>query len=288
MPKKSLINTSMVYGDVHAIPLDFVRELKKEPITFNYDCLYIMTPQHRNDAEKGEYEQTKVPFDTIKFKYEPRGENFLRFSLKKICYELMPVDEKKDPSEQKTERKGIKYLKMIYLNTDGKEEVLLDTSEGKMKENFETIEFADGEIIEEVIVYEGYKGLCGFSITTNRIDKKTNKENYKLIGVNSENSTKILGKDNDQVAIGIGCYANETFGVTGIYFYFVNKITYSIYQTYGMRQLRAKLKAKCDEKFAQYLEKLKPKLNEEEKLVYDICNSAETVFFPVLKYLMPY
>ena len=55
-----------------------------------------------------------------------------------------------------------------------------------------------------------------------------------------------------------------------------------------MRQLRAKLKAKCDEKFAQYLEKLKPKLNEEEKLVYDICNSAETVFFPVLKYLMPY
>ena len=274
MPKKPLINTSMVYGDVHAIPLDFVRELKKEPITFNYDCLYIMTPQHRNDAEKGEYEQTKVPFDTIKFKYEPRGENFLRFSLKKICYELMPVDEKKDPSEQKTERKGIKYLKMIYLNTDGKEEVLLDTSEGKMKENFETIEFADGEIIEEVIVYEGYKGLCGFSITTNHIDKKTNKENYKLIGVNSENSTKILGKDNDQVAIGIGCYANETFGVTGIYFYFVNKIIYSIYQTYGMRQLRAKLKAKCDEKFAQDLEKLKPKLNEEEKLVYDICNSA--------------
>ena len=95
MPKKPLINTSMVYGDVHAIPLDFVRELKKEPITFNYDCLYIMTPQHRNDAEKGAYEQTKVPFDTIKFKYDPRGENFLRFSLKKICYELMPVDEKK-------------------------------------------------------------------------------------------------------------------------------------------------------------------------------------------------
>ena len=55
MPKKPLINSSMVYGDVHAIPLDFVRELKKEPITFNYDCLYIMTPQLRNDAEKGEY-----------------------------------------------------------------------------------------------------------------------------------------------------------------------------------------------------------------------------------------
>ena len=290
MSKKLVVNSSMVYGEVHAIPLDFVRALKEEPITFNYDCLYEMEPINRDDNKKGESEQEKIPFDTIKFNYKQRKlDKFLNYSLKKICYELIPVDEKVEAVDQKKVRRGLKNLKIIYTDEEGKEVILLDTSEGKMKENKETtIEFKDGEIIEEVIVYEGFKGLCGFSLTTNHIDKETNKEKYHLLGVNSENSTKILGKDSKDVAIGIGCWANEKYGVTGIYFYFVDKMTYSIFQTYGMRELRAKLKIKSDAEFIKNLENIREHLDDDAKLIYDICGSSDPVFFSVLNYLMPY
>ena len=266
MSKKLVVNSSMVYGEVHAIPLDFVRALKEEPITFNYDCLYEMEPINRDDNKKGESEQEKIPFDTIKFNYKQRKlDKFLNYSLKKICYELIPVDEKVEAVDQKKVRRGLKNLKIIYTDEEG-----------------------DGEIIEEVIVYEGFKGLCGFSLTTNHIDKETNKEKYHLLGVNSENSTKILGKDSKDVAIGIGCWANEKYGVTGIYFYFVDKMTYSIFQTYGMRELRAKLKIKSDAEFIKNLENIREDLDDEAKLIYDICGSSDPVFFSVLNYLMPY
>ena len=65
MSKKLVVNSSMVYGEVHAIPLDFVRALKEEPITFNYDCLYEMEPINRDELKPDSIDQVKVPHHLI-------------------------------------------------------------------------------------------------------------------------------------------------------------------------------------------------------------------------------
>ena len=271
MAKNLLIESTMSYGDVSALPLDFLRSEKNKYITINFDCLFEMIPKNRDENNRGNYDQTKVPFDSIKFDYKPRGIEFLKFSLKKICYQLKPG------------RKGINNLKLIYLNIDGKEEVLLDTSEGRQGVNFETIEFEDGEIIEQTVIYEKPEGFCGMDITTNK------NKNY-MIGERTEDLTNILNNENykNKVIIGFGCWAEEHVGVTSIYFYLIDKMTYSICQTYGMRQLRAKIAAKKDEAFINGLEGLRSTLKDEEKLLSDVCNLPDPIYFTVLKYVMPY
>ena len=273
MEKDLLIESTISFGDVYALPIDFLRDLKKKPVSLNFDCLYKMTPKNRDQNQRGDYDQTKIPFDSIKFRYERRNMDleFLSFSLKKICYQLKP------------EGKGIQNLKMIYLNNDGKEEVLLDTSEGKQGITFETIEFEDGEIIEGAIVYEQAEGFCALDITTNK------KKNY-MIGQRVGENTNIFleEKYKNKVIVGLGCWANEQDGVTCIYFYLVDKKTYSICQTYGMRQLRAKIQTKKDKAFIEGLEKLRQNLNNEQKLLSDVCGLPDPVYFTVLKYVMPY
>lgn len=277
MAKNLLIESTMSYGDVSALPLDFLRSEKNKYITINFDCLFEMIPKNRDENNRGNYDQTKVPFDSIKFDYKPRGIEFLKFSLKKICYQLKPGG------------KGINNLKLIYLNIDGKEEVLLDTSEGRQGVNFETIEFEDGEIIESVIEYSKNEILCGFDITTNKILPDNNKRNILIgiranEGIDKEDVMRIPA--GNKVIVGIQCYANEVTGVTGISFHRVDKSTFSIYQTSGIRQLRAKVKK--NEEYVKELDALKAKLTPEQILLADTCNLPDTIFFTVLKYVMPY
>lgn len=264
----------MSYGDVHGIPIDHWRESKKETITYTYDCLYEMSPIHREKIDRDNtIDQIKVPYDTIKMEYKSRGNKFLNYTLKKLCYEL-----KKD----KEKVIGIQNLKLVYLNLDGEEEVLLDTSEGKYNyEKNNIIEFEDGEAIELLLVYVDEKGLCGLDITTN-------KNESRVIGNNNTTARRVLEENGyeDKVVIGLGCTANEQYGISSIFFYVVDKITFSIAQTYGIRQLRAKIKA--NESYKNELIELKNKLNNEQKLLSDVANLPDAVFFSVLKYVMPY
>ena len=158
MSRIRLTEASMTYGDVCGNPIDFEREKRNQHITFNYDCTFIMTQKNRDKMNPDEIDQKKIPHDTIKFDYKPRGASFFDFTWKK-------------------DGKGIQDIKLVYLNLDNKEEVLLDTSEGK--ELKEKIEFEDGEIISQCNAYvEEVKGdkstdsmksvLCGLDITTNK------------------------------------------------------------------------------------------------------------------------
>ena len=283
MAKNLIIEPTMAYGDLRALPLDFLRDQKKQTITYNFDCLEIMTAKNRDERQRGKYDQTKVPYDSIKFDYSPRNLSFLQYSLKKICYELKKgKEENKDKGEVK-EKKGIQNLKFIYLNIDGNEETLLDTSEGKKGIDFQTIEFQDGEIIEAAVVYQNEDGFCGLDITTNK------KKNY-MIGERTDDNIIIFEeqKNKDKVIVGFGCWANEQYGVSSIYFYLIKKTTFAICQTYGMRQLRAKITADKDKEFIDGLPTLKEGLNDEQKLLCDVCKLPPPVYFNVLKYVMPY
>ncbi len=159
----------------------------------------------------------------------------------------------------------------------------MDTSEGKLHEFSEIIEFEDGEIIESVIIYLKKEVLCGFDITTNNITNENHQRSI-LIGDRSEDVYRVPA--DNKVVIGIGCCANEQYGVSSIFFHRVDKLTFSISQTYGLRQLRAKIKKNPE--FNEELEVLKSCLNAEQKLLCETCSLPDAVFFSVLKYVMPY
>ena len=95
-------------------------------------------------------------------------------------------------------------------------------------------------------------------------------------------------KNKDKVIVGFGCWANEQYGVTSIYFYLIKKTTFAICQTYGMRQLRAIITADKDKEFIDGLLTLKEGLNYEQKLLCDVCKLSHSVYFNVLKYVMTY
>lgn len=273
MENKILIYSTIQYGDVRAVPIDHVRKKNNDSITFVFDCLTKMTPKNRDQLNEDAIDQIKIPHDTIKYDYKPRGKYFLNYTLKKFCYQL------------RKDRKGIQNIKMIYLNPDGKEEEILETSDGKLRDYPEKIEFEEGEAIESIIVYLKKEALCGLDITTNR-------RKGIVIGNNqvdrNEDTRRVMEENHyeNKVMIGLGCTANAELGVTSIFFYFVDKKTYSICQTYGLRQLRAKIKS--NEEYKKEIEDLRPKLNNEQKLLSDVAALPDAVFFSVLKYVMPY
>ena len=284
MKKKNLLECSLVFGDCHAIPIDFVREKKNIDITYLYDCTEVMKPKlgSLNENDKNN-DQIKVPFETIKFDYKSRDEGFLNYSLKKICYEIkMGKKVKKEGDinkEEENEIKGIQNLKLIYTNLDGKEEVLLDTSNGK-KDLPEKIEFQEGEVIEFVIIYCENENLCGLDISTN----KNKNQSYKIGKTNIDNPFRV--RNDNKIIVGMGCYASEKLGVTGIYFYQINKSLYGIYETLGIRQLRAKVME--NKKFIKETEESKKDLTDKQKLALQICNFPDQVYFEILNYMTTY
>ena len=281
MKNKRLVECTCSYGDVRCNPIEYLRVNKKETITYDYDCLYIMTPKNNDKLPDGTIDQIKVPHDSLKFDYTSRDGEFLKYSLKKICYELKPNND------------GIQDLQLIYLNIDGKEEALLDTTSGS-KELKETIEFEDGEIIESAIIYCKNEFFCGIYISTNKIIKENNEEKQRniLIGVtareNVDGEQVVRVNEDNKVIVGMGCWANTQYGIACIYLYLTDKVTFSLYQTYGIRQLRAKIKNKNNKEFEESLTKLKSTLSPEQKLLSDVCGLPESIFFTVLKYTMPY
>ncbi len=281
MKNKRLVECTCSYGDVRCNPIDYLRVNKKETITYEYDCLYIMTQKNNDKLPDGTIDQIKVPHDSLKFDYTSRDGEFLKYSLKKICYELKPNND------------GIQDLQLIYLNIDGKEEALLDTTSGS-KELKETIEFEDGEIIESAIIYCKNEFFCGIYISTNKIIKENNEEKQRniLIGVtareNVDGEQVVRVNEDNKVIVGMGCWANTQYGIACIYLYLTDKVTFSLYQTYGIRQLRAKIKNKNNKEFEESLTKLKSTLSPEQKLLSDVCGLPESIFFTVLKYTMPY
>ena len=276
MKNNILIYSTISFGDVWGMPIDHVRVNKNQEITITYDCTFEMIPKNREKISEDAKDQVKIPHDTIKFDYKPRGKKFLTYSLKRFCYELKTVEKDKDVSVV-----GIKNIKLVYLSIDGKEETLLDTSEGKLEKYPEIIEFEDGEVITEVIAYLKNDFLCGLYITTN-------KKAPIPIGDTSTEARRVLEENGykDKVFIGLGCTHDKKDGVTSIYFYVVDKMTFSIYQTIGIRQLRAKIKK--NEEFKNGLGALRTQLNKEQKLLSDVAKLPDAVFFSILKYVMPY
>ena len=272
--RKAILECTLTYGEAIGFKMiPFFSESKASKMTFNYDCTQIMTPK-TGTVEDGDLDNITIPFYSNKYNYESRKEDFFNYSLRKIYYELREVKD----DNNNTTYKRIQNLKLIFTNKEGKEEVLLDTSDGK--DLPEKIELLEEEVIEYVIVYLKNDLLCGLDLTTN--ETKIFNKSYIIGTTSGDNIDNILVKDDNKIISGIGCYANENMGVTGIYFYQIDKRNLTLLRSLGLRQLRAKVKQ--NKEFKENFEKNKNNLDDALKLTFDICCFPDSIFFPILSY----
>ena len=257
--RKAILECTLTYGEAIGFKMiPFFSESKASKMTFNYDCTQIMTPK-TGTVEDGDLDNITIPFYSNKYNYESRKEDFFNYSLRKIYYELREVKD----DNNNTTYKRIQNLKLIFTNKEGKEEVLLDTSDGK--DLPEKIELLDEEVIEYVVVYLKNDLLCGLDLTTN--ETKIFNKSYIIGTTSGDNIDNILVKDDNKIISGIGCYANENMGVTGIYFYQMDKKYLTLLGSLGLRQLRAKVKQ--NKEFKDNIEKNKNNLDDALKLTFD-------------------
>ena len=173
---------------------------------------------------------------------------------------------------------GIQCLQLIFKNrNDGKPATLLDTAPEETNKDYFEIE--DNEEIIELRIWEKNEALTGLEISTN-------KGRSKKIGYGEE-PTKIKEfESGDKIIFGFGCQANQKYGISSIYSYFMNKRKFGIVNNLGLLQLRAKLKQNSE--FKAQLEAKKSSLNEKQRLILEICLLPDTSFFPISSYLMSY
>ena len=195
-----------------------------------------------------------------------KGSQFLDYHIHKIFYHLRSNE-------------CIQSIQIIFKNRNtGNLETLMDTDPKDTKKD--SFEFADNEEIKEVRVWLKKESLVGFEITTS-------KNRTKKIGFGEDESIKIKEfEKGDQIIFGFGCHANQQYGVSSIYCYFMDKRKYGIVLNSGLIQLRAKLKK--NEEFRKQISAKKETLNEKQKLILETCNLPDTAFFPLAAYIMSY
>lgn len=212
--------------------------------------------------KKGETE-TKI-YDCT----ETLGFRFLDYHLHKIKYNLK-------------DNEYIQSIQMIFKNRNNNElKCLLDTDPKNDKKNEFTIE---DDIEIKLVRFWLEKGrLTGLEITTTK-----KKDNIKMIGYQKNDVMKIEElEDGNKIVFGFGFTANEQYGVSSFFGYYMDKRKYGIVKHNGLFQLRAKLKNDPD--FRKKLEDKKKDLTPLQNLILETCDFPDTAFFPIASYVMTY
>ena len=196
------------------------------------------------------------------------GSKFLNYRLYKIKYNLKSNEY-------------IQSLQLIYKNRNNNQlECLLDTDPSHDKENEYTLE--DDTVIKIVRYWLNDGRITGFELTTN---KKTG--NIKMIGYQKNDVEKIPEfEGKTKIILGFGVNANDQYGISSFYCYYMDKKCYGMNKHAGLIQLRAKLKA--DEKYKKEIESKKDTLNPIEKLILNICDLPDIPFHKAISFIMSY
>jgi hypothetical protein len=216
------------------------------------------------DMEKKGETATRI-FDCT----ETLGFRFLDYHLHKIKYNLK-------------NNEYIQSIQMIFKNRNNNElKCLIDTDPKNDKKNEFTLE--DNVEIKLVRYWLSNDRLTGFEITT---DKK--KDNVKMIGYAKNDKVGMIEEleDGKKIVFGFGFNANEQYGVSSFYCYYMDKRKYGIVKHSGLFQLRAKLK--CNQDFKKKLEEKKKDLTPLQRLILETCDFPDTSFFPIASYVMTY
>lgn len=193
---------------------------------------------------------------------------FLDYHLHQIKYNLK-------------DNEYIQSIQMIFKNRNTNElKCLIDTDPKNDKKNEFTLE--DNVEIKIVRYWLSNDRLTGLEITTTK-----KKDNVKMIGYAKNNVGKIEElEDGNKIVFGFGFNANEQYGVSSFYCYYMDKRRYGIVKHSGLFQLRSKLK--CNPDFRKKLEEKKKDLTPLQKLILETCDFPDTSFFPIASYVMTY
>lgn len=215
------------------------------------------------DMEKKGESATKI-YDCT----ETLGFRFLDYHLSQIKYNLK-------------NNEYIQSIQMIFKNRNNNElKCLIDTDPKNDKKNEFTIE--DNIEIKIVRFWLEKDRLTGLEITTT---KKS--DNVKMIGYRKNEVGKIVElEEGNKIVFGFGFNANEQYGVSSFYCYFMDKRKYGIVKHNGLFQLRAKLKN--NQEFRKKLEEKKKDLTPLQNLIFETCDFPDTAFFPIASYVMTY
>ena len=134
------------------------------------------------------------------------------------------------------------------------------------------------EIIDAIFYYDDKENLTSVCLTTNRgIHKYIGKQGNKFF------KDKYLEKE-EKVVLSFGLTSSKQYGVTSMFCYYIDKKKYGVIQYLWLIQLKAKLNK--DKEFKDSLEAKKGSLDENLKLIAEVCSLPSTAFFPIASYIM--
>lgn len=175
----------------------------------------------------------------------------------------------------------IQSMTLVYKNRNTGELITLLDTKASSKEGGTEMDFTFGdfEVINKVRTWVKEDNLIGFEIATN--ENHIKKFGY---GVDDELVKIDAFEAGNKVILGFGVHAGKKYGVSSIYFYYLDRVNLASIEYSGLLQLRAKLKANPE--FKKKSEDKKTTLSEKDKFILDICGLPDTAFFPITSFLM--
>lgn len=195
--------------------------------------------------------------------------NIMNYKISKIIYTLNSHNIQSIEINYKNRSNGI--IEIYDINNH------LSSSNSKKFE----INFPDTDEIKLLDIYNKNSKNIGFKIICNQKNyiigrKPPEKRIYK-------NEFEIK-KFKNQILLGIEVKANPKIGISSLDFKYTDNKNLGIYLSSGLLQLRSKLKK--NPHFKKEFLKKKNLMDEKHKLIATICDLPDTMFFPIISYLI--
>ena len=245
---QDIIKTSLDYGESYCKQIDFQKIKDETSENFDFTDKFV-----KEDKDKLDFSEISKVLD----------------------YEIQTIKY----SENKT---NIETLEIIYKNRNTSECTSLIKTKYPAKEEIQTFELKDKELIVNIVFYLDEKSnqLKGLSL-------KTNFGKVKLIG-NNQNAKAIyetkINEGEENIIIGFGGYYAQKSGITSIYCYYIDKKKYGMLMYEGIFKLAIKLRA--NKEYIEELEKKVAENDEVKKFIFDVCNLPDVTLYLVIKNLM--
>ena len=189
--------------------------------------------------------------------------NIMNYKISKIIYTL--------------NSNSIQSLEINYKNRSNKIIEIFDVNNhlsSKLKNH--EINIPDSKEIQLLEVYQNNDKKIGFKIMCNN--------RIYIIGKNLSEKKIEIKKFKNQFLLGIEAKANHEKGITDLDFKYTDNKKVGIYLYSGLFQLRAKLKK--NPQFKKEFLKIKDSMDKKNKLIAEICDFPDTMFFPIISYII--
>lgn len=168
-------------------------------------------------------------------------------------------------------------IQFIYRNINTNEEVaLINVIPKELNLIEQEMSFDIEDLVDLRIWVSDDIRLRGFEVTTNK--GRTKKFGYG----NDEELIKVPDfEDKVNTIVGFGVCADDKYGVTALYAFYLNKKTYAFCLYLGIFGLRIKLR---NEEYKRKCKSQLSNMKEKNKILFRVCSLPDNQFFNIIKY----